>query len=184
MTSPDRVCRSVEEDLSALLDGELSPAAAAAALEHAFGCASCRTFFRAAKKLQGVADELAARPAASTRTAAASSGFGARSMRPFLRAAALVTIGLSGGWMLSNLPFPSAGGTPSAVPTAARAMTEERFVALAGELMAAEPKYQRTMLEVLRLVPALETGEGLGGPDDSGYVRASVEPSRARRGAV
>jgi hypothetical protein len=63
-------------------------------------------------------------------------------------------------------------------------MDEQRFVALAQELLAADRKYQRTMLQVLRLVPALETGEGLDRPDERGFVRARVEEERAARGAV
>lgn len=181
MSHPEPVCLVVEERLSALLDGELEPAVAAEALEHAFGCPSCRAFFLAAKRLQALAAESGANanPRASVETAPLAPA--ARRVRPFLRAAALVAIGLGGGWMVARLPAGSAGRT---TVTGAASMTEQRFVALASELMAADPKYQRTMLQVLRLVPALETGEGLGSPEDSVYVQSEIEAPRAARGAV
>jgi anti-sigma factor RsiW len=184
MHAPDETCLGVEESLSALLDGELAPAAAAQALEHAFGCPSCRAFFLAAKRLQGAAAELAGRPAGAARPARGSSGLRARfaGVRPGLRAAALVAVGRGGGWALSEALAPGAGGYGARLAEAP--MTEQRFVALASELLAAEPKYQRTMLEVLRLVPALEIGEGLDRPEDSRFVRANTEERRAERGAV
>ncbi len=64
-------------------------------------------------------------------------------------------------------------------------MDERRFVALAQELLAADRKYQRTMLQVLRLVPALETGEGLDRPEDQqGFVRAGLREEPRERGSV
>jgi len=180
MNTPDSVCLAVEESLSAWLDGELAPAAAAEAFEHAFGCPSCRAFFVAAKRLQVLAPELGSR-SEPTPARRARRPWAALRVHPYLRAAALVVLGLGGGWMLARLP-----PTPSDGPTVATAgpMTEQRFVELASELMTAEPKYQRTMLQVLRLVPALETGEGLDAPDDSRYVRAEIEEPRTAQGAV
>lgn len=179
MSHPEPVCLAVEERLSALLDGELEPAVAAEALEHAFGCPSCRAFFLAAKRLQALAPELGAAAAAPIEPARVAGA--ARGVRPFLRAAALLAVGLGGGWMVARLPAAPAG---RATVASAGPMTEQRFVALASELMAADPKYQRTMLQVLRLVPALETGEGLGSPEDSVYVRSEIETPRDARGAV
>ncbi len=180
----DETCLRYEEELSALLDGELAPAVAAEALEHAFACPSCRAFFLAAKRLQAGAAELAARPGAAAPPARGLSRLRPRlaGVRPGLRAAALVAVGLGGGWALSGVLAPGAGS--AGARAAAAPMSEQRFVALASELLAAEPKYQRTMLEVLRLVPALETGEGLDRPEDSRFVRANTEERRAERGAV
>jgi anti-sigma factor RsiW len=212
MTIPENPCADFEERLSAFLDGELPPGAAADALEHAFGCASCRRFFVAARKLQALAPELAA-PAASPAPAPAleadpvwtairaESGLGRRRAarflapaRPWLQAAALVVLGLGGGYALAPaarpLPVSIDVATVSTVTAAsvaapAGAMDERRFVALAQELLAADRKYQRTMLQVLRLVPALETGEGLDRPEDQqGFVRAGLREEPRERGSV
>jgi hypothetical protein len=65
-------------------------------------------------------------------------------------------------------------------------MDEHRFVALADELMRADVRYQRAMLQVLRLVPALETGEGLqeDGEPTGRFVRATTHPEAVRQGAL
>jgi len=204
-------CAEAEERLSAFLDGELAPGAAVPALEHAFGCPACRAFFAAARRLQELAPALGGEPVAEPSAAEpaadrlwerirAESGLDRAPQRPrlapaaWLRAAALVALGLGGGYLYATLagpaatPSPAAGGA-SAVVVAADAqpgvaMDERRFVALAEELLAADRKYQRTMLQVLRLVPALETGEGLDRPEERGFVRARVEEERPARGAV
>jgi hypothetical protein len=212
MTIPETPCAEFEERLSAFLDGELPPGAAADALEHAFGCASCRRFFVAARKLQALAPELAA-PAASPAPATAfeadpvwaairaESGLGSRRAarflapaRPWLQAAALVALGLGGGYALAPAarPLPAVVDGPAistvaaaSVAAPAGAMDERRFVALAQELLAADSKYQRTMLQVLRLVPALETGEGLDRPEErQGFVRARLQEEPRQRGTV
>jgi len=202
-------CETYEIELSSLIDGEAAPEAAAEAIEHALGCASCGAFFRAARRLAEPARALAADGAelgderAETlwleirRTVAPA---GARVASPWargLRAAALVAVGLGGGYLYAALgtagaPAPLGGGSGaggSVVPAAARAaasMDERRFVALADELMRAEPRYQRAMLEILRLVPALETGEGLGREHDeaSPFVRASTSDDGPRQGVL
>lgn len=192
MTPHDLTCAEAEERLSVFLDGELPAEAAAAALEHAFACASCRAFFAAARRLQELAPELGTDLAESAPAVAepgadrlwerirTASGLDAAPRRarfragPWLRAAALVALGLGGGYLLAAVATPAPGA----------AMDERRFVALAQELLAADRKYQRTMLQVLRLVPALETGEGLDRPEERGFVRAHVEEERALRGSV
>ena len=64
-------------------------------------------------------------------------------------------------------------------------MDENRFVALASELLGSDKRYQRAMLEVLRLVPAIETGEGLRTDDQPrGAVRARFENQRPATGAI
>jgi anti-sigma factor RsiW len=209
-------CEEYEIELSSLVDGELPPQAAGEALEHAFGCAGCRGFYLAARRLekagsglrrnaidaeaggeagwQGVQQRLAERP-------------GVLRWLPSraLRAAALVALGLGGGYLLSGVLRPLPGtatgattasapagsgvvsaATSTAAPAPTGAMDEHRFVALADELMRADVRYQRAMLQVLRLVPALETGEGLqedGGPT-GGFVRATTHPESVRQGAL
>lgn len=205
-------CAEAEERLSAFLDGELAPGAAVPALEHAFGCPACRAFFAAARRLQELAPALGAEPVAELPAAAepaadrlwdrirAESGLDRAPQRhrlvpaAWLRAAALVALGLGGGYLYATLAGPAATASPAAGGTAAvvvaadakpgAPMDERRFVALAEELLAADRKYQRTMLQVLRLVPALETGEGLDRPEERGFVRARVEEERPARGAV
>ncbi|MCM2269234.1 MAG: hypothetical protein NDJ75_03980 [Thermoanaerobaculia bacterium] len=192
-------CEEYEIDLSSWLDGEAAAAVAAEAIAHATTCASCGAFFRAAQRLADPARSLADDEAGLSdrraealwleirRVAAPGAGAtrAARSWARGLRAAALVVAGLGGGYLLASL-----GGAPAAapgaglgiaVPAATRPgddMDERRFVALAGELMRAEPRYQRAMLEILRLVPALETGEGLGHDEASPFVRARIDDAR------
>lgn len=211
MHASETPCTEHEERLSAFLDGELPAGAAADALEHAFSCASCRRFFVAARDLQRLAPGLAApAPAPALETdptwaaIRAQSGLAERRSRrlgpapSWLRAAALVVLGLGGGYFLAATARPVAA--PSGVPaasvlvaaastssgvTSGAAMDERRFVALAQELLAADRKYQRTMLQVLRLVPALETGEGLDRPEDQqGFVRAGLREEPRERGSV
>jgi hypothetical protein len=205
-------CEEYEIDLSALVDGELSPQAAGEALEHAFGCASCRAFYLAARRLEKAG--VALRDTAAGERAATEAGWRAveaRLGRPearrgrlpsrALRAAALVALGLGGGYLLSGVLRPSspaaiapapavtgvapAAATPGAVAPAP--MDEHRFVALADELLRSDVRYQRAMLQVLRLVPALETGEGLrqeGEEPRGGIVRATTRRETARQGAL
>lgn len=190
-------CEEYEIELSSLLDRELSPAEAADAIEHALSCPGCNHFYRAARRLQAVTaitatgstagdDDEQLAPARAeqlwrqVRAAGAPPAAAANWQRP-LRAAALVVLGLGGGYWLAGLGNgsratvpapPAATGTTIATangangaPGATLAMDEHRFVALAGELLGADVRYQRAMLEVLRLVPALETGEGLSTED-------------------
>ena len=201
-------CQEFELALSELLDGELPPPLAAEAVEHAFGCASCREFFRAARRLGRVArgEEAVAAPAPELageraeeiwRAVRSASGLGrapARSRSPWLRAAALVALGVGAGWLARDAgravgprgATAAPGGETVVVSTGPSAMDERRFVALADELLEADTKYQRAMLQVLRLVPALETGEGLSREDGAGggYVRARVDDENPRRGAI
>lgn len=193
-------CESWEIELSSLIDGELAPEAATEAVEHALGCAECAEFFRGARRLAASVEALRAGDGALShrradelwRTVAerateppASSRFARTLPSRSLRAAALVALGLGGGWFLSALGGPGAGGSlPGlldprlASSSSATAMDERRFVALADELMRSDVRYQRAMLEVLRLVPALESGEGLRNEDRPRVVRAASESTR------
>ncbi len=213
-------CEEYEIELSSLVDGELPPEAAGEALEHAFGCAGCRAFYLAARRLEKAGAGL--RREATTADAAdagwrvvqerLSRSAGAVRWLPSrgLRAAALVALGLGAGYVLSGVlrPLPASPAELAAtlagsavVPAAATtgapatpagpampsAMDEHRFVALADELMRADVRYQRAMLQVLRLVPALETGEGLrqeGEEPKGGIVRATTRREPARQGAL
>lgn len=207
-------CEAYEIELSSLIDGELPPQAAGEALEHAFGCAGCRGFYLAARRLEQAgaglrssATEAPAESAASwqeVQDRLASRG-GTPGWLPSraLRAAALVALGLGGGYVLSGVlrPLPEAASavpsvaspstsgavaTASATPAPTAAMDERRFVALADELMRADVRYQRAMLQVLRLVPALETGEGLQQEREpqGGIVRATTRQETVRQGVL
>lgn len=196
-------CEEHEVDLSSFLDGELAPAAAADALEHALGCAECAAFFRAARRVQAAAPGLRAedgtldeaRADSLWRNVAARAHEARKTSVPArgrsLRAAALIALGLGGGYLFALLGGPGAsdvgapgrGGEVLASTGAAPSMDERRFVALAGELLSSDVRYQRAMLEVLRLVPALESGEGLRSEDEPRVVRASNDDER-RGGAI
>jgi anti-sigma factor RsiW len=207
-------CEKYEIDLSSFLDGELPPEAAAEAVEHALDCAECAAFYRAARRVQSAAARLrdedgelgeeradslwrsvAAR--AGEREARGTAGWRqeraepATRRRAALRAAALVALGLGGGYLFALLGGPGAsaagaaarGSTVLASTGSSSTMDEHRFVAVADELLSADVRYQRAMLEVLRLVPALESGEGLRSEDEPRVVRASNE-ERPGRGAI
>jgi hypothetical protein len=196
-------CETYEIELSSFLDGELAPEAAAAAAEHALSCASCAAFFRAARRVQAAAqglrerdgaldDERAERLWRSVEARAAAPTLAAPRRGAVLRAAALVALGLGGGYLFALLGGPAARavGLPAAtqnvlasVRPAGGEMNEKRFVALADELLSADVRFQRAMLEVLRLVPALESGEGLRSEDEPRVVVASA-PERPGRGAI
>jgi hypothetical protein len=206
-------CEEYEIELSSLVDGELPPQAAGEALEHAFGCAGCRGFYLAARRLEKVGTGLRRSDVASQADSEAAwqgvqerlaerSGLLRWLPSRALRAAALVALGLGAGYLLSGVLRPLPGtatgartlagsgvvpaATSTATPAPTGAMDEHRFVALADELMRADVRYQRAMLQVLRLVPALETGEGLqedGGPTD-GIVRATTHTESVRQGAL
>lgn len=209
----DRIMKSCEQyeiDLSSLIDGELSPVEASEVLEHALGCPGCADFFRAARRVEGAAERLRAadgaldparadelwhavesRSAASRTDAPAAAAVSPRGRT--LRAAALVALGLGGGYLLSGLAGPGspastldavAGGLRPASLGAPAAMDERRFVAVADELMRSDVRFQRAMLEVLRLVPALESGEGLRSEDAPRIVRASNEDDRGESGEI
>ena len=200
-------CEEYEIELSSLLDRELPPAAAAEALEHALACADCNHFYRAARRLQEAAvpaaaadDDAQLEPeraeqlwrqvhAAGAPRWTSAAGW----LRP-LRAAALIVLGVGGGYWLASfgsgstmaLPIqPQTAGTNVTAGNLTPAMDEHRFVALAAELLGADVRYQRAMLQVLRLVPALETGEGLNtGDGQRGNVHARLEDERPRAGAI
>ena len=203
-------CEEYEIELSSLLDRELPPAAAAEALEHALTCAGCNHFYRAARRLQGLTaavdtpDDAQLDPARAEELWRRVEAAGAPPVRDLgwrrpLRAAALIVLGLGGGYWLAGRAAGPAPTPPAQVPTAATnvaashpapatpgapaaaAMDEHRFVALAGELLAADVRYQRAMLEVLRLVPALETGEGLSTEDGQ---RGTVHTRLVESGAI
>lgn len=211
MSANRQQCELHEIELSSLLDGELALAAAAAALEHAFECADCRDFFRRASRLQGVATAPAASgdpmaperaeqlwrgvlAAAGNAESAAPRGAGAIAVSRwdrFLRIAALLALGVGGGLVWSRLSssdaVPVGAGEAVAVSAGgtARAMDERRFVAVADELLRSDIRYQRAMLEVLRLVPAIESGEGLDREDGPrGVVHARLDEESPRGGAI
>lgn len=199
-----RSCESWEIELSSLIDGELAPEAATEAVEHALGCPECAEFFRGARRLAASVEALRAgdgalshrradelwRTVAERATGSAATSRVERTLPSrSLRAAALVALGLGGGWFLAALGGSATGGalpalldprltSSSASSSSAATMDERRFVALADELMRSDVRYQRAMLEVLRLVPALESGEGLRNEDRPRVVRAATESTR------
>jgi len=215
MTMLAKTCEDYELDLSALLDGELPPGEVAEAVEHALGCASCAAFFRAARRLgegaaalaeeprklaepaaerlwERIRDDAARGPASVTPIAEHRSRRTPGRLGGWLRAAALVAAGLGGGFALGSLDAAAeltAAGAPGGAVVATShadvAMDERRFVALADELMRADVRYQRAMLQVLRLVPAIETGEGLDRDEDSPtVVTAAAREERPRNGLL
>ncbi|MFN7943178.1 MAG: zf-HC2 domain-containing protein [Thermoanaerobaculia bacterium] len=168
-------CIAHEETLSAWLDGETTGEDAALALEHTLGCASCREFYLAARDLgrrlgataaappavpAPVWDRIRAQAGFERQTVVAWRGYG------FLAKAAMLVVGLGAVLLLARGP---------AAPGAAE-MSDARFVAMTRELLESDPRYQRTLYQVLRSAPALSRGES---PEDGSTVRWIATPSRA-----
>lgn len=194
----NKSCEEYEVDLSSFLDGELPLATAAAAFEHALSCANCSRFYRAARRLESTSGARGDESTLDDRRAAelwqqVRVHTVPKRWQPTWRAAALLAVGLGGGYLLAALagnggglalPSPSNGWSLAAANQAAT-MDEQRFVALASELLGSDRRYQRAMLEVLRLVPAIETGEGLRSDDGPrGAVRTRFESERPGTGAI
>jgi anti-sigma factor RsiW len=177
-------------DVSALLDGELAPADAPTLVEHLLACAPCATFFRRARSLEAAVllataedDATAVAPAPAPPAVwerierATRPGATARPRRRSLpswavgaAAAGLLVVGVLLGWQLAASGRRATG--TAAVTLQARegltltslapspSMDETRFVAIARELLAAEPRYHDAMAGVLAVARSGEAREG------------------------
>jgi hypothetical protein len=180
-------CELHEVNISALLDGELEPQALLPLLDHLGSCPRCRAFYEDARELGRLAAALpvsetapaphapaaAAPPPARERAgtvAPAARGAWRRLFQPPVwawgaAALLLLAIGFAGGHLAHGLPELSA--PPSDAPVEITlgedrgVMDQERFVALTIELLRADPRYHREMLQVLQQVQPTEQNEEL-----------------------
>jgi predicted anti-sigma-YlaC factor YlaD len=179
-------CERFEESLSALIDGELEPVELRPTADHLADCDACRTFYQRARALEEALLERAspgAAPAAPEHVwrriraeRAASPVAGRRPARwaPLVAAGLLLAVGL---WATLSRggPARSAGHVEVIVAGAPERMSEERFVALTTELLQADPRYHRKMLEVMSVVAEPGGGEGRR---EGRRVRAERNPLR------
>ena len=154
-------CSDYEIELSALLDGESTPAMALKLVEHVASCSACSTFVRELRNTQAFVDSLQIVPDLEPETVAVVPIERKRQrllgLRPQwavgIAALLTVTVGL---W------FSSYVGTPAGRTNDLRdgelvirleenkgRMSEERFVALVSELLRADRRYQNEMYVVL-----------------------------------
>ena len=160
-------CEEHGATLSALIDGELDRSALLPTLDHLVRCPSCRELFAAARHLEGSLALIRAPghgspPASGTwRRIRGAAGLKGRGPRTRLAsqglAAAAVAVLVVGLWAARSF----APTLPEARPGSdhrihlsrdPKSMSEERFVALTAELLRAEGRYHRKMLEILEHV--------------------------------
>ena len=162
-------CRRFEMELSAAMDGEADAPRLPETLDHLVECAACRTFYREARRL-----ETRLRSPELRRSDAVRRGEGIRRaekrslperVMPVVRAAAVVVFVL-GGFLGGRAVLDPGSGPDLSQEIEVRLaanrgeMSEARFVEITKELLEADPRYRRAMLEVLREIeiqgPGLE----------------------------
>lgn len=175
-------CEHHEQNLSAIVDGELATVDLLSTLDHALDCPSCARFYRSVRDLEAaVAAEEA--PGSSSipphhvwdRIAEAVPRAERRSRwldwAPRLAAAVLLAFGV---WLFGALDRPGTE-TPSAVSSTEASlpdeievrigeadMTEQRFVELTAEVLRADQRYHQKMLEVMETVTSPRFREASG----------------------
>lgn len=204
-------CSVFETSLSALIDGELEVEEQLPVIDHLLECPSCREFYHRARGLDDMvvtsqsqdADPV---PEEVWHRIAAESGLGRPlpvlrgpwSVRAFGLAAALI-LGLGLWWILPSAPEGSvpetaeeelAGGDVDVVLEEDRgSMSEDRFRQLTMEILKADRRYHRKMLDVMSVVTAMTT-EPEGSPDEpsfsvrDGLRRISIGEDDARETSI
>jgi negative regulator of sigma E activity len=194
----------LEADLSALVDGELEPARLLAVIDRLVEEPRSRDFYRRARALDGLVEateplprseaphEVWQRIASSTGQAPATLPFRARAgSRPWSKllapvaAAAAVVLAISLGiWMNSERPRVAARDQHADVALETSditiggregQMTDERFLAIATEILEADRRYRREMAEIIDLVEsALPSEMGTAEPSRLGEETSLV----------
>jgi hypothetical protein len=199
-------CERFEIDTSALLDGELTPTATLATIDHLIECPSCAELYRGGRRLDSALEE--ARDPARARELPAglwerieSAGTPVPNhasvtvMRPrrrlprWLLQAAAVLVVVGAGWWAGRSwpePRPADDGVLQVVVEGDRgSMDDQRFIQLATELLRADRRYHVKMEEIMaavnhRTVVSEGGGEGPAPLEDPALRRASVEPRDGR----
>ena len=157
-------CERCQVELSTLWDeGASGREAVRSALRHVADCPECREFLREIEGLGAFAESASEspRPAVPVPVTTRMPQRGIPGAR-VLRAAAIVLAVLGGAWFAA-----SSWTAPAASPESIRielagnrsAMDDRRFVELTTELLEADHRYRRTMLQVLRQIES--EGPGL-----------------------
>lgn len=166
-------CARCQLELSALWDhGDADLAATRQSLLHLASCVSCRQFLRSMGSLHEVA------AAHAVRALSGIDGLPQRgkTARRTLAAAATVIALLGGAW-LGRESWAPATVPPGEVEIRLAAersrMTEGRFVEIARELLEADHRYRRAMLQVLREIESQVSGR------EASSEELTVRPARA-----
>lgn len=164
-------CETFERAISELVDGELDTPEQLAAVDHLVACASCRAFYRRARKLgemvaRAEAEEPGPPPEEVWRRIADETGVtrrrrpGVRVPRFALQLAAVIVLALGFALLprLFQTPQATAGDGRIVVELGSDggAMTEERFVEITTEILRSDSRFHREMLAVMALVTAAD----------------------------
>lgn len=185
-------CEVMEIAVSALIDDELSPSERLRTIDHLVDCPGCRELYRRSRTLSEVVtdprSELDEEPPDEGfwRRISAASSFGERpARRPssmwWSRLAAALLLGLGLALLLPSISENGAGTDDSLeliLEGDRGQMSEKRFVALTAELLKADRRYHRKMLEVMLAVD--EAVHGREGTLDEG-LDLGVERESERR---
>lgn len=168
-------CEEKQIEISAWLDGEVAPWDALPLADHLVGCAACAAFYTGARRLDRSlamgATAAPARPPAWSPDAPAPARPPRRASWALPLAATLLLA--AGGYALGRQ-------TLGAARPAARLggpMTDDRFVGIARELLASEPRYRTEMLRVMTAVTESRPLEG------SVDARPAAPPASGEGGA-
>lgn len=200
-------CEQHEQNLSAILDGEMATVDLPGTLDHVVDCASCADFYRRSRDLDAAVtaaetpddgEEEAPEQTWERISDKVAWSRGARPSRwlewaPRLAAVVLLAFGLwllqavGGGRLLT--PSDGAAGPETVEGASSEArievqvgeldMTESRFVEITAEVLRADQRYHRKMLEVMETVTRPEHREASSeeGDLDEGDERISLGES-------
>lgn len=145
-------CERCQLELSGLWDeGRGGIAATRQSLLHLSGCAACQEFIRKVGSLGEISRALA--PVDGSRSEGEASWLPQGGVARYLAAAAAIVALCTGAWLGTVRPAVSAASRDHRLEiqlAASRAaMTEERFLEITRELLEADHRYRRLMLQVL-----------------------------------
>lgn len=179
-------CAHEQADLSALLDGELEAALVPETVDRVLHCPSCSRFYAEARRLQGlltiagkiegpepppelwsrIADRAGRADAPASNVVRPAAWLGSRA-RGLLAAAAVLA---ACTWLLVSSPLFDQPDTLStevqALSESSEPMTDDRFVAIAAELLQADERYLEEMRSLMRQL------------DNERYAERSTSESR------
>lgn len=169
-------CELFELQISILLDGEADIHEQTAVMDHLLGCADCRRFYQEARVFQGTLDALPLAESEAPATKSQRRFLGA--MPVWAQAAAVVllmavgvTLGLGLRWESQALPEFVMPSTEQPIDlrlaSNSGAMSEAEFVNLTLHLLRADSRYQRKMLDILRILDLDDYSRAEGGLDDA-----------------
>lgn len=168
------LCEAHETTISGLIDGELEGEQTLDAIEHMLDCAACEGFFRQARRLES---QLAPLRQATSDPIRRPAPPRARRAYAWARwtaaAAALLLLGLALG--VADLELASPPVTPGVAEVGdGGKMSDDRFVAVATELLQADRRDRIEMLQVLQHVQNWSTEES---PGRTAALRTDVDLS-------